>query len=78
METGADDYCQPQGIAGEAPGDGQGFDAGGGLRFGGGVRAGGMLTFRRLTNEEALKEFGSSFVFVGARPASLEHVRFKQ
>jgi len=32
----------------------------------------GRVTFRRLTNEEALKEFGSSFVFVGYRPASLE------
>lgn len=32
----------------------------------------GRVTFRRLTNEEALKEFGSSFVFVGSRPASLE------
>ena len=30
------------------------------------------VTFRRLTNEEALKEYGSSFVFVGSRPASLE------
>lgn len=32
----------------------------------------GRHTYRRLTNEEALKEFGSSFVFVGSRPASLE------
>ena len=32
----------------------------------------GRVTFRRLTNEEALKEYGSSFVFVGSRPASLE------
>lgn len=32
----------------------------------------GRHTYRRLTNEEALKEFGSSLVFVGSRPASLE------
>lgn len=32
----------------------------------------GRHTYHRLTNEEALKEFGSSFVFVGSRPASLE------
>lgn len=32
----------------------------------------GRHTYRRLTNEEALKEFGSSFVFVGSRAASLE------
>ena len=31
----------------------------------------GRVTFRRLTNEEALKEYGSSFVFVGSQPASL-------
>lgn len=30
------------------------------------------VTFRRLTNEEALQKYGSSFVFVGPRPASLE------
>ena len=32
----------------------------------------GRLTFRELTNEEALQKYGSSFVFVGSRPASLE------
>jgi hypothetical protein len=32
----------------------------------------GRVTFRRLTNEEALRKYGSSFVFVGSRPASLE------
>lgn len=32
----------------------------------------GRHTYHRLTNEEALKEFGSSLVFVGSRPASLE------
>ncbi len=32
----------------------------------------GRVTFRRLTNEEALQKYGSSFVFVGSRPASLE------
>lgn len=32
----------------------------------------GRVTFRHLTNEEALKEYGSSFVFVGSRPASIE------
>jgi hypothetical protein len=31
----------------------------------------GRVTFRELTNEEALQKYGSSFVFVGARPASL-------
>jgi hypothetical protein len=32
----------------------------------------GRHTYHRLTNEEALKEFGNSFVFVGSRAASLE------
>lgn len=32
----------------------------------------GRVTFRELTNEEALQKYGSSFVFVGSRPASLE------
>ena len=32
----------------------------------------GRHTYRRLTNEEALREYGRSFVFVGSRPASLE------
>jgi hypothetical protein len=32
----------------------------------------GRVTFRRLTNEEALQKYGSSFVFVGSRPASRE------
>jgi hypothetical protein len=32
----------------------------------------GRVTFRELTNEEALREYGSSFVFVGQeKPASL-------
>lgn len=35
----------------------------------------GRVTFRHLTNEEALKEFGTSFVIVGSRPASLEHAK---
>jgi hypothetical protein len=29
----------------------------------------GRVTFRTLTNEEALAKYGSSFVFVGASPA---------
>jgi hypothetical protein len=37
-----------------------------------GVQKIGRVTFRRLTTEEALKEYGSSFVFVGSRPAILE------
>ena len=32
----------------------------------------GRVTFRELTNEEALQKYGSSFVCVGSRPASLE------
>lgn len=32
----------------------------------------GRVTFRRLTNEQALQKFGSSLVFVGSSPASLE------
>jgi len=32
----------------------------------------GRVTFRRLTNEEALQKYGSSLVFVGSQPASLE------
>jgi hypothetical protein len=32
----------------------------------------GCVTFRELTNEEALHRHGSSFVFAGSRPASLE------
>jgi hypothetical protein len=32
----------------------------------------GRVTFRELTNEEALQKYGSSFVFVGSPPASLE------
>ncbi len=36
------------------------------------VRKVGRVTFRKLTNEEALQKYGSSFVFVGSRPASLE------
>jgi hypothetical protein len=32
----------------------------------------GRVTFHELTNEEALQKYGSSFVFVGSRPASLE------
>ena len=32
----------------------------------------GCVTFRELTDEEALQKYGSSFVFVGSRPASLE------
>lgn len=32
----------------------------------------GRVTFRKLTNEEALQKYGGSFVFVGSRPASLE------
>ena len=36
------------------------------------VRKVGRVTFRELTNEEALQKYGSSFVFVGPRPASLE------
>lgn len=32
----------------------------------------GNVTFRKLTNEEALQKNGSSFVFVGAKSASLE------
>jgi hypothetical protein len=36
------------------------------------VRKVGRVTFRELTNEEALREYGSSFVFVGSRPASLD------
>ncbi len=32
----------------------------------------GNVTFRTLTNEEALQKYGSSFVFVGSRPAWLE------
>jgi hypothetical protein len=33
------------------------------------VRKVGRVTFRELTNEEALREYGTSFVFVGAPPA---------
>jgi hypothetical protein len=33
------------------------------------VRKIGRVTFRELTNEEALREYGSSFVFVGTPPA---------
>jgi hypothetical protein len=33
------------------------------------VRQVGRVTFRELTNEEALREYGSSFVFVGTPPA---------
>jgi hypothetical protein len=33
------------------------------------VRKIGRVTFRTLTNEEALQEYGSSFVFVGTPPA---------
>jgi hypothetical protein len=29
----------------------------------------GRVTFRKLTNEEALREYGTSFVFVGTPPA---------
>jgi hypothetical protein len=29
----------------------------------------GRVTFRELTNEEALREYGTSFVFVGTPPA---------
>ena len=36
------------------------------------VRKVGRVTFRELTNEEALQKYGSSFVFVGSRPESLE------
>ena len=32
----------------------------------------GRVTFRELTSEEALQKYGSSFVFVGSRPASLK------
>ena len=32
----------------------------------------GRYSYHRLTNEEVLKEFGSPFVFVGSRAASLE------
>lgn len=32
----------------------------------------GNVTFRELTNEEALQKYGRSFVFVGSRAASLE------
>jgi len=32
----------------------------------------GRVTFRRLTNEEALQKYGSSLVFVGSQPASLK------
>lgn len=32
----------------------------------------GNVTFRELTNEEAVAKYGSSFVFVGSKPASLE------
>ena len=32
----------------------------------------GRVTFRKLSNEEALKKYGSSLVFVGCRSASLE------
>ena len=32
----------------------------------------GRVTFRELTNEESLQRYGSSFVFVGSRPDSLE------
>jgi len=32
----------------------------------------GTVTFRKLTNEEALQKYGSSFVFVGSKSASLE------
>jgi len=34
------------------------------------VRKISRVTFRELTNEEALREYGSSFVFVGTPPAS--------
>jgi len=33
------------------------------------VRKIGRVTFRELTNEEALQEYGSSFVFVGTPSA---------
>jgi len=33
------------------------------------VRKIGRVTFRELTNEEALREYGTSFVFVGTPPA---------
>jgi hypothetical protein len=33
------------------------------------VRKIGRVTFRELTNEEALREYGGSFVFVGTPPA---------
>jgi hypothetical protein len=36
------------------------------------VRKVGRVTFRELTDEEAVQKYGSSFVFVGSRPASLE------
>jgi hypothetical protein len=29
----------------------------------------GRVTFRKLTDEEALREYGTSFVFVGTPPA---------
>jgi hypothetical protein len=32
------------------------------------VRKIGRVTFRELTNEEALREYGTSFVFVGTPP----------
>ena len=33
------------------------------------VQKSGRVTFRTLTNEEALAKYGSSFVFVGTPPA---------
>ena len=32
----------------------------------------GNVTFRELTNEEALQKYGRSFVFVGSQPASAD------
>jgi hypothetical protein len=31
----------------------------------------GRVTFRELTNEEALREYGTSFVFVGRPPNAI-------
>jgi len=33
------------------------------------VKKVGRVTFRKLTDEEALREYGTSFVFVGTPPA---------
>jgi len=36
------------------------------------VRKIGHATFRELTNEEALREYGTSFMFVGRRPVNAQ------